>query len=60
MSSEVKIKVLCPRREGKMKMVMKRYRLSEGTAWVRCPDCKGRGWIEVVFMEDTSGEVFFS
>jgi DnaJ-class molecular chaperone len=57
-SIEVKIKVLCPRCEGKMKMVMKRYPLGAGTASVRCPDCNGKGWIEVVFIEDTGGKVF--
>jgi hypothetical protein len=41
-------------------VIMKRYPQSLGTAKVRCPECKGKGWIEAVFIADTSGGVTFS
>jgi DnaJ-class molecular chaperone len=55
---EVKLKVFCPRCEGKRKMLMKRYPEGQGMAWVVCPECNGHGWIEVVFIEDAGGKVF--
>ena len=59
-STEVKIKVLCPRCAGTRKITMKRYPQSLGTAKVRCPECKGKGWIEAIFIADTGGKVAFS
>jgi DnaJ-class molecular chaperone len=58
--NEVKIKVLCPRCEGTREVIMKRYPQSLGAAKVRCPECKGSGWIEAVFIADTGGRVDFS
>jgi DnaJ-class molecular chaperone len=57
--SKGKVKVLCPRCEGKGKTMMKKYPQGKGTARVVCPECNGNGWIEAVFVEDVGREVFF-
>lgn len=54
-----KVKVFCPRCEGKRKILMKKYPEGKGMAWVVCPDCKGEGWIEVELIENAGGRVFF-
>ena len=60
MSRKVKVKVICPRCKGKMKMLMKRHPEGLGMALVVCPECNGNGWIEVDFIEDVGGKVVFS
>jgi DnaJ-class molecular chaperone len=54
-----KVKVLCPRCEGKGKIIMQKHPQGNGRARVVCPECNGNGWIEAVFVEDVGREVFF-
>jgi hypothetical protein len=53
-----KIKVSCTRCSGVGKVLMQKYPFGEGTAWVVCPDCKGRAWIRAELIEGIKGTVF--